>query len=93
MEQRIVQHLPLTKARAKLGSLLTQASQKKRRFIITKKGEASAVLLSVTDLDDMLEELDPEFQKSLKIAAKEYRAGKAITLKEYQKKRAAPRPG
>jgi hypothetical protein len=27
----------------------------------------------------MLEELDPEFQKSLKVAAKEIRAGKGIT--------------
>jgi len=43
----------------------------------------SPVILGITDLDDMLEELDPEFQKSLKVAAKEYRAGKAISLREY----------
>ena len=85
MEQTGVKHLPVTKARAKLGTLLAQASQKKSRFVITKKGKPAGVLLSVADLDDMLEELDPEFQKSLKVAAKEYRAGKAVMLKGYRK--------
>jgi prevent-host-death family protein len=80
-------------ARSKLASLLRQASQKKRRFLITQKGEPTAVLLGVTDLDDMLEELDPEFQKSLKIAAQEYRSGKVTPLREYRGKRAKHRPG
>jgi len=49
------------------------------------------VLLSATDFDDILEELDPELQKSLKIAAKELRAGKGITLEQYLKERLAGR--
>jgi prevent-host-death family protein len=66
-------------------------SQKKARFVITKSGKPAAVILGVTDLDDMLEELDPEFQKSLEVAAKEYRAGKTISLPEYLKERLAAR--
>ncbi len=83
--------IPAYIARTQLGSLLQQVTQKKARFVITKSGKPSAVLLSVTDLDDMLEELDPEFQKSLKVGAKEYRTGKAISLREYLKERLAAR--
>ncbi len=79
--------IPAYIARTQLGSLLQQAAQKKARFVITKSGKPTAVLLGVTDFDDMLEELDPAFQQSLKTAAKEYRAGKAISLREYVKER------
>ena len=70
-------------ARTKLTSLLSRASQEKARFVITRTGKPAAVLLGIRDFDDILEELDPEFQKSLKFAAKEFRAGKAIGLPEY----------
>ena len=70
--------------RTQLGSLLRQASEKKARVVITKSGKPTAVLLSISDFDDMLEQLDPEFQKSLKIAAKEIRAGKGVTLQQHR---------
>ncbi len=81
--------VPAYVARTQLGSLLKQVAQRKARFVITKSGKPTAVLLSATDFDDILEELDPEFQKSLKIAAKEYRGGKAVSLQEYLKARLA----
>lgn len=79
--------IPAYIARTQLGSLLKQVAERKARFLITKSGKPTAVLLSATDFDDMLEELDPEFQKSLTAAAKEYRAGKAVSLREYLKSR------
>ena len=85
--------IPAYVARTQLGALLKRVSQRKARFVITKNGKPTAVLLSATDFDDILEELDPEFQKSLRIAAKEYEAGKSITLKEYVKRRLARRAG
>ena len=83
--------IPAYIARTQLGSLLKQTAEKKERFVITKSGKPTAVLLSISDFDDMLEELDPEFQRSLKAAAKEYRAGKAVTLREYLKERLSAR--
>lgn len=83
--------IPAYIARTQLGSLLRQVKERKARFIITKSGTPTAVLLSVSDLDDILEELDPEFQESLKTARAEYRGGKAIDLKDYVAKRLAPR--
>ena len=79
--------IPAYLARTQLGSLLKALEEKRTRFIITKNGKPVACLLSPTDLDDMLEELDPVFQKSLKIAHQEYRAGKALSLHDYLKKR------
>ncbi len=85
--------VPAYIARTQLGSLLKRVAEKKARFVITKSGKPTAVLMGATDLDDILEELDPEFQRSLKLARKEYRAGKAITLREYLKERVARRAG
>ena len=83
--------IPASIARTQLGSLLRQIAQKKTRFVISKGGKPAAVLLGIDDFDDILEELDPEFQKSLRIAANEYRSGKAITLKEYLRNHLAAR--
>ena len=83
--------IPAYIARTQLGSLLRQVTEKRARFLITRKGKPTAVLLSAADFDDILEELDPELQKSLKIAAKELRAGKGITLEQYLKEPLAGR--
>ena len=83
--------IPAYVARTQLGSLLKQVARRKARFVITKSGKPTAVLLSAPDFDDMLEELDPVFQKSLKTAAKEYRAGRAISLQDYLTRRLAAR--
>ena len=81
--------IPAAIARTQLGSLLRQISHEKARFVITKGGKPTAVLLGIDDFDDIVEELDPVFQKSLKVAAQEYTAGKAITLQDYLKRRLA----
>lgn len=83
--------IPAYIARTQLGSLLKLAAEKKARFVITKSGKPTAVLLSIADFDDILEELDPEFQNSLRAAAKDIGAGKGITLQEYLKERVARR--
>ena len=83
--------IPAYIARTQLGSLLRKVAQKKARFVITKSGKPAAVLLGITDLDDMLEELDPQFQESLKVASKEYQSGNTVSLGGYLKERLATR--
>jgi prevent-host-death family protein len=83
--------VPAYIARTQLGSLLKQVVEQKARFLITKSGKPTAVLLGATDFDDILEELDPEFRQSLTAAAKEYRAGKAVSLGDYLKSRLSAR--
>lgn len=81
--------IPAYIARTQLGSILRQVDEKKARFVITKNGKPTAVLMGISDLDDIMEELDPEFQKSLKAAYGEFQSGKAVTLQDYMKKRLA----
>jgi len=83
--------IPASIARTQLGSLLKQLRDKRARFVITKGGKPAAVLLDIADFDDIVEELDPLFQKSLKAANREHQAGKSITLQEYLKHRIATR--
>lgn len=83
--------IPAYVARTQLGSLLKQVTRRKARFVITKSGKPTAVLLSASDFDDRIEELDPEFQRSLKTAAKEYRANRGISLQDYLKRRLTAR--
>jgi len=93
-KQSSITAIPAYIARTQLGSLLKQVTERKARFLITKSGKPTAVLLSATDFDDMLEELDPKFRWSLTAAAREYRTGKAVSLQEYLKSRlSAPRAG
>ena len=85
--------VPAYIARTQLGSLLRQAARKKARFVITRSGRPTAVLMSISDFDDMIEELDPEFQKSLALAAEEHESGQAINLRDYVKRHLAGRRG
>lgn len=79
--------VPASVARARFAELIQETIRKKVRYLITTREEPAAVLMSVTDLDDLLEEVDPEFQESLKAAYKEYKAGKATSLRGYLKSR------
>ena len=83
--------IPAHVLRARLDSILEEAAERRARFVITRSGKPAAVLLGVTDLDDILEKLDPEFQRSLRVAARQYRAGRAITLRDYRRERLASR--
>lgn len=79
--------VPAYVARTQFGSILKEVADNRVRFVITKNGKPTAVILGARDFDDILEELDPEFRKSLKAVAKQYRAGKAVTLREYLRTR------
>ena len=83
--------VPAYIARTQLGSLLKQVGERKFRFLITKSGKPTAMLLGATDFDDILEELDPEFRASRRAAAKEYRTGNAMSLRDYLKNRLSAR--
>ena len=46
-------HLPLTQARARLGSLVRRASRGRERITITDHGEPAAVLINPQELADL----------------------------------------
>jgi len=91
--QPMITTIPAYVARTQLGALLKQVRERKARFIITKSGKPTAVLLGATDFDDIVEELDREARRALKGGAKEGRGGKGGALKDYLKERLARRAG
>lgn len=59
----------------------------KAAFFGKRLNVRKTITLSIDDFEDIVEELDPEFQKSLKGAYKEYRNSKTIALRDYTKRR------
>ncbi len=75
--------------RQHLGEILSQVANRRDRFVIKKAGIPTAILLSIQDYEDLadlvesaLEQLDPEYQKSLKRARKDIEAGRYIRSEE-----------
>lgn len=71
--------------RQRLGEILSRVANQRDRFVIKKAGIPTAVLFSIQDYEDLedlvetaLEQLDPEYQKSLNLARKEIEAGRYI---------------
>ena len=79
--------IPASIARTQLGAILDQVGQGHSRFLITRGGKPAAVLLSVDDFEDLLEEVDPEFRKTMEGAASEHDAGLSLSLADYLKDR------
>ncbi len=79
--------IPASIARTQLGALLDQIDQERSRFLITRGGKPAAILLNVDDFEDMLEEMDPEFRKSMDGAASEHTTGGSLSLADYLKDR------
>ena len=94
-------------ARQHLGEILSQVANQRDRFGIKKAGIPTAILLSIQDYEDLeelvetaLEQLDPEYQKSLNRARRDIEAGRYVrsegmwqdlTKKEAKARRLAPR--
>ena len=60
------------KMRHNLGEILDQVANQRLRFVVKRAGTPAAIVMSVQDYEDLqdlvetvLEEADPEFQKSL----------------------------
>lgn len=70
------------RAQTQFESLLRQTHDDRRRFIITENRQPTAILMSLTEFDDIMEELDDKFQKSIERAAQEIKDGKGMTMEQ-----------
>jgi len=75
--KRIVNRIPLTKARINLGQMVRRAHVNREYFILEKDGIPVAGLMHVEDLEDYLEQQDPGFKDQIRRSHQEYRRGKA----------------
>lgn len=72
-----------------LGEILDRIANKRERFLVKRAGIPAAVLMSLSDYEDLQDLLDTwmeqqasPFQKSLRDARREIDAGKTATLKD-----------
>jgi prevent-host-death family protein len=80
------------KLRHNLGEILDQVANKRERFLIKRAGIPAAIILSVSDyeeLEDLIdtyyEQQDPTFQTSLSQAREEIAQGKVATMDDLRR--------
>ncbi len=81
-----------TTAKNNLGELLDKAHYGEAPFLVTKRNDPWAVILGINAYEDLLdqletmaEQLDPEFQKSLRQSMEEYRRGDVGTVEDIRR--------
>ena len=88
-EQIMTKNVPAFIARTQFGQILERVSQNSERFVVTKKGEAKAVILGVEDFLQAVVET-PDALSALQREAARSGANK-LTLEEIEKEIAAVR--
>lgn len=85
--------LSLTEAKNRLTEIARRAEATHERFLATRNGHSSVVILSADDYDALMETLDvmsdPERIADLLAGRRERRAGRTWTLDEVMAERAA----
>jgi prevent-host-death family protein len=88
-EQIMTKNVPAFIARTQFGQILERVSQNSERFVVTKKGEAKAVILGVEDFLQAVVET-PDTLSALQREAAKSGANK-LTLEDIEKEIAAVR--
>jgi prevent-host-death family protein len=80
-EPRVL-HIPMTKARTNLGSLVRAVNVDGDVIVLEKDGIPVAGLVDIDALEDYLESRDPALRRRLRESMKAYRAGRARPVRE-----------
>ena len=75
---------PLSKFRSKVSFYFDQVRKTKRPLVITQNGKSSAILLDVSEYQQMIDKL--EVLEDIKLAESQISNGMAITHKNVRKK-------
>jgi hypothetical protein len=79
----IVDRLPITKARIKLGEVVRRAYTHREYFILEKDGIPVAGVLSADDMEDYLELQDAAVKDQIKKSYRDYHRGKARNASKF----------
>lgn len=81
--KRIVNRIPLTKARINLGQVVRRAHVNREYFVLEKDGIPLVGLMHIEDLEDYLEQQDPALKQQISKSHQEYRRGQARDASEF----------
>lgn len=91
-KRTMTKEITAIKLRHNLGEILDQVANTRARFLIKRSGIPAAVILSVSDYEDLedlidtyYEQQDEIFQQSLNHARAEITSGKAVTLDDLRR--------
>ena len=77
------QHITLKQLRPKLPKVINSVDERLDRFVISKRGDTIAILLSIDDYESMIETLneisDKENLKKIRLGLKEAKKGNTIS--------------
>jgi len=86
----MVNMITLKELRPELPEVIKDIDSKLGRYIVTKRGKPVAVMMSPDDYEGLLETIeilsDKETAKRIKIAKKEIKEGKTVSLEELRRK-------
>ncbi len=80
--RRMVQRLPLTKARIYLGALVKRVHLNKEYVILEKDGIPVAGVMDIDEFEDYLELQDPKVREDIRKSNAQYLAGKSRPAEE-----------
>jgi len=80
--KRMVQRMPVTKARVNFGAVLKHVRDKHVTIILERNGEPVAAIMDIDEFEDYAELHDPVIQREIEASRKEYKAGKGRPARE-----------
>lgn len=82
--ENMTQTISISDARANLPELVDKTEKVMARFVISRKGEPAAVLLSADEYESLMETLeimtDPKLVKEIERGLEDIRAGRVVPL-------------
>jgi antitoxin YefM len=88
--QKMSYTIPLAEAKKNLSAIIKDVETKYDRFIITKNGVSKAVILSVEEIEGLMETLDilshKEEREGIARAKRQVKKGKTISLDAVKKR-------
>ncbi len=74
----LIRHVPLTQARASLGTIVNEVNRTNEYVVVERGGLPVAVIMDFDEFEDYLDVRDPATRARIAKASREYREGKAI---------------
>jgi prevent-host-death family protein len=98
-----IRHVPLTEARASLGTIVNEVNRTSRYVVVERGGLPVAVIMDVDEFEDYLDLRDPAARERIAQASREHHAGESspaedllaplqrVAMNRRRRKTAAPR--
>jgi prevent-host-death family protein len=78
----VIRHVPLTQARASLGTIVNDVNRNSEYVVVERGGLPVAVIIDFDEFEDYLDLRDPAVQERIAEASREHRAGKSLPAED-----------